>query len=394
LIGWVDVSAGASGDMLLGALVDAGVPLAYLQSAVDAIGLAERPVLRAEAASRHGLGATSVTVDAPDAAHHRRLPDIRRMLGGMPTALAAFELLARAEAAVHRISPEVVHFHEVGALDAIADVVAACAGVDWLTVHRGLERLYCGPVEIGGCGPATAAAHGAVPVPAPAVLEIARLSRRTVTGRLSHEACTPTGAALLATLTVEAAAMPAMRVEAVAVGAGRRDPAEAPNVLRLVLGQPAGHAATEVMLECNADDLDPRLWPGVLSALLAAGAADAWLTPILMKKGRPAHTLHVLCPVEAADRLRALVFRETSTIGLRQYPVDKHALARSWSTVDVNGQPVRVKIASFDGEAVNVSVEYDDVTAAAAVLGVPVKVVLARAVAAAQRIPVSEPRSG
>jgi len=396
VIGWVDASAGASGDMLLGALVDAGVPLAHLRSTVDAVGLPERPVLHAEPASRHGLGATRVIVSAPEVpASHRTLPDIRRLLDGLPTALAVFELLARAEAAVHRIAPEQVHFHEVGALDAIADIVAACAGVEWLTVHRGLEALHCGPVEIGGAGAPTKAAHGSVPVPAPAVLEILRLSGRTVTGRLPHEACTPTGAALLATLTTGTPSLPAMRIEVVGVGAGGRDPAEAPNLLRLVLGQPARRAPagppTEVVLECNTDDLDPRLWPAVLATLLDAGANDAWLAPILMKKGRPAHTLHVLCPPEAADRLRALVFRHTSTIGLRQYSVDKHALARSWSTVDVDGQPVRVKLASLAGEVVNVSVEYDDVTAAAAALGLPVKAVLARATAAAHQTPVNAP---
>jgi uncharacterized protein (DUF111 family) len=155
-----------------------------------------------------------------------------------------------------------------------------------------------------------------------------------------------------------------------------------------VLGEPP--VPTEVMLECNTDDLDPRLWPAVLAALLDAGASDAWLTPILMKKGRPAHTLHVLAPPAAAERLRTTIFRHTSTIGLRQYLIDKHALARAWSTVDVDGQPIRVKLASLGGEVVNVSVEYEDVTAAAAALGVPVKVVLARATAAA----VSAPRSG
>jgi pyridinium-3,5-bisthiocarboxylic acid mononucleotide nickel chelatase len=393
MIGWLDASAGASGDMLLGALVDAGVPLAHLQSTVDALELPERPVLRAEPVRRQGLGATSVTVTAPDAVRHRTLPDIRDLLPGHPTALAVFELLARAEAAVHRIAPERVHFHEVGALDAIADVVGACAGVDWLAVHRGLETIHCGPIEIGGSGApdrpgaATTAGHGAIPVPAPAVLEVLRLGGRTVTGRLPHEACTPTGAALLATLTREGP-LPAMRIEAVGVGAGGRDPAEAPNLLRLVLGEPP--VPTEVVLECNTDDLDPRLWPAVLAALLDAGASDAWLTPILMKKGRPAHTLHVLAPPAAAERLRTTIFRHTSTIGLRQYPIDKHALARTWSTVDVDGQPVRVKLASLGGEVVNVSVEYEDVTAAAAALGVPVKVVLARASAAA----VSAPRSG
>jgi uncharacterized protein (DUF111 family) len=179
-----------------------------------------------------------------------------------------------------------------------------------------------------------------------------------------------------------------MRVRAVGTGAGARDPAGTPNVVRLILGEPedAGAAEAATVLECNVDDLDPRLWPSVLESLLAAGASDAWLTPILMKKGRPAHTLRVLCRPALAGALRSLVVRQTSTIGLRQYPVDKYPLERTMSTVDVDGQPVRVKLASLAGEVVNVAVEYDDVLAAAQALATPAKLVLARATAAAQRL--------
>src|SRR5581483_4598537 len=169
-------------------------------------------------------------------------------------------LLAAAEAAVHRTEPERVHFHEVGALDAIADVVAGCAGVHWLRTERGLTELTASPIEAGSAAAPVPAAHGAVPVPAPAVLEIARRRGLVLTGRLPYEACTPTGAALLATVTAGQGPMPGIRPETVGLGAGGRDPAQAPNVLRLVLGTPAGPGGDgeqAVLLECNVDDLDP-----------------------------------------------------------------------------------------------------------------------------------------
>ncbi|MEN3307678.1 MAG: pyridinium-3,5-bisthiocarboxylic acid mononucleotide nickel chelatase [Micromonosporaceae bacterium] len=407
MIGWLDASAGASGDMLLGALVDAGVPLAVLQSTVDALGVGAL-TLDAGVASRHGLGASQVRVrtssrDQP----HRRLSDIRALLGAaaLPEpvrelALAAFELLGAAEAAVHRIEPDRVHFHEVGALDALADVVAGCAGVHWLREQRGLTELTVSPIEAGSAAPPVPAGHGAVPVPAPAVVEIARRAGLVLTGRLPYEACTPTGAALLATLTGGQGPMPAIRPETVGLGAGGRDPAQAPNVLRLLLGSAGGGtggigaggtvagAAEEgedaVLLECNVDDLDPRLWPAALAALLGAGASDAWLSPILMKKGRPAHTLHVLCPLQTVGAVRAAVFAHTTTIGLRETALRKHPLDRQMSTVDVDGQPVAVKLAVLDGRLVNASVEFDDVLRAAQALGRPAKAVLAQANAAAQ----------
>jgi uncharacterized protein (DUF111 family) len=197
--------------------------------------------------------------------------------------------------------------------------------------------------------------------------------------------CTPTGAALVAHLVDEWSTLPPMRVERVGMGAGGRDPAELPNVVRLVLGSPAdAEPGGPVVLETNVDDLDPRLWPGVLDDLFAAGASDAWLTPILMKKGRPAHTLSALAPPDAVDAVRSVMFTESSTIGVREHRVAKQALARGTRTVRVDGAEVRVKVAMLDGQVVNVSPEYDDVAAAAVALGRPVKAVLAAAAAAAQ----------
>jgi uncharacterized protein (DUF111 family) len=204
-------------------------------------------------------------------------------------------------------------------------------------------------------------------------------------GPVAAEMCTPTGAALVASAVSAWGPLPAMAVTRTGLGAGGRDPAELPNVVRLVLGEPvaASDPGSAVVLETNVDDLDPRLWPGVLDRLLAAGASDAWLTPVLMKKGRPAHTLSVLCAAAAVAPVQAVVFATTSTIGLRVQPVGKVALDREQGEVEVLGGRVGVKVARSGGRVVNVSVEFDDCAALAAETGVPVKEVLRAATAAA-----------
>jgi pyridinium-3,5-bisthiocarboxylic acid mononucleotide nickel chelatase len=387
VIGWLDCAAGASGDMLLGALVDAGVPVATLQAAVDAIGV-EPIELRVSAVQRHGIGATKVDVHTADTAHGRTWADVRALVrdAALPepvraTALDAFGRLARAEAAVHRVAVDDVHFHEVGALDAIADVVGTAAGLHALE----LARLVAGPVTVGSGGTARSG-HGVVPVPAPAVLGILAEAGAPVRGGpLAAEMCTPTGAALLAAAVTEWGPLPALFPARIGVGAGGRDPAELPNLLRLVLGTAAGAQpdSTAVLLETNVDDLDPRLWPDVLDRLLATGASDAWLTPILMKKGRPAHTLHALCPQETVEAVRAEIFRRTSTLGVRSIPVGKTALDRDTGSVTVGGERIATKRAWLEGRLVNVSVEYEDVRRAADALGLPVKEVLRAATSAA-----------
>jgi uncharacterized protein (TIGR00299 family) protein len=374
VIGWVDGQAGASGDMLLGALVDAGVPLTVMQQAIDALGLGI--TLVAADVVRAGLGAVKVDVLAPDDDVERTWADIRAIVPAGP-ALEAFERLARAEAAVHRVPVDEVHFHEVGGLDAIADIVGVTAGL----AHLGLTELHCSALSLGNGS--TRGAHGPLPVPAPAVLALLEGCPVTA-GPSPFESTTPTGAALLASSVTHWGSMPPMTVAAVGMGAGGRDPAELANVLRLILGEPALEPATEVLLETNVDDLDPRIWPHVLDQLMAAGAADAWLTPVLMKKGRPAHVLSVLCTTAVSSAVREVVFRETSTIGMREQAVTKHALERTESAVDVDGQRIRVKCAMLDGQRVNAMPEWEDVLAAAKSLGRPVKQVLAEALA---RIP-------
>jgi uncharacterized protein (TIGR00299 family) protein len=389
-VAWVDASAGASGDMLLGALIGAGADLAVLQAAVDALGT--EPVrLTARPVTRSGLAATQVEVAAPASDVRRTWPDIQALIEGADLAapvrdlaLDVFARLARAEAAAHGIPAAEVHFHEVGALDSLADVVGVCAALHDLAV----SEVHCTPVALGQGSVRTE--HGLLPVPGPAVLAVlAEVGAPVGAGDVDGEACTPTGAALLAATVTHWGALPGLRVSATGTGAGSRDTAGRPNVLRVVLGEltTAELAADEpvdaVVLAANVDDLDPRVWPGVLAALLAAGASDAWLTPILMKKGRPAHTLSALAPAHAVDAVRRVMFTESSTIGVREHRVAKQALARETRSVRVDGAEVRVKVALLDGQVVNVSPEYDDVAAAAVALGRPVKAVLAAAAAAA-----------
>ena len=384
MIGWLDCSAGVSGDMLLGALVDAGVPLEVLQAAVDAVGV--EPVrLTAATVVRGGLGALKVDVQVTDQAATRTWRDVRDLLGAADlqapvrdTALEVFARLAAAEAQVHRVAADDVHFHEVGALDAVADVVGAVAGLHAL----GLTRLTASPVVLGSGS--TRGAHGPLPVPAPAVLALLT-GAPVLAGPVALEMTTPTGAAVLATTVAAYGPMPAMVLSRTGAGAGGRDPAEVANVLRLVLGEPAAAGTTSMslpstVLETNVDDLDPRLWPGVLSALLDAGAQDAWLTPVLMKKGRPAHLLSVLAAPADVARLREVVFRETSTLGVREHAVARTVLDRDERVVHIDGQRVRVKRGLLDGAVVNAQPEWEDVAAAAQALGLPAKQVLRRAV--------------
>jgi uncharacterized protein (TIGR00299 family) protein len=387
MIGWWDCGAGASGDMCLGALADVGVPLDVMQAAVDAVGT-ERVTLESDTVERQGVVATKVEVRAPRTAVVRTWANIRGLLERAEledtvrtVALDAFSRLAGAEAQAHRSSPEQVHFHEVGGLDAIADIVGTAAGLHAL----GLERLTASPVALGTG--MVRGEHGLLPVPVPAVLALLGDAGAPVAGGPApYEMCTPTGAALLAATVGAWGPLPPMRVRGAGAGAGGRNLDEVPNVLRLVVGVAADAPAAETLvLETNVDDLDPRLWPAVLSRLLDAGASDAWLTPILMKKGRPANTLSVLLPGEHAAAIRRVVFTETSAIGLREHAVSKTALERAVLTVEVGGVPVRVKVASLDGEVVNAQPEYDDVAAAAARLARPIKTVLAAAVAQAHQ---------
>jgi len=387
---WVDATAGVAGDMLLAALVDAGAALATLQGAVDAV-LPESTRLASTLVSRAGMRATKVDVQltAKDQAH-RSWRDIQALLGQADLAAPVreqarrvFRRLAEAEARVHGVAADEVHFHETGGWDSIADVVGVCAALDCL----GVTSMSCSAVALGS-GRVTAS-HGDLPVPVPAVLEMSA-GWRVLSGG-EGELATPTGMALLTALSQESCDLPAMSVRAVGVGAGTRDVPGHPNVVRVVLGdrtdrpgQPDDPVIMSV-LEANVDDMDPRVWPTVLASLLDAGAADAWLVPIVMKKGRPAHTLAVLASVNTRDVLRRLIFELTSTIGVREVGVARIALDRFWVPLPVAGGQVRLKVAHRGGEVLHATPEFDDAAEVAAERSVPVRRVLEEAVAAAER---------
>jgi uncharacterized protein (TIGR00299 family) protein len=393
VIGWLDCSSGASGDMLLGAVIDAGAAVDTITDAVHAVS-PEAATIAPRTVRRGGLAALHAQVTVADSTTHRGLPAVLELIDagterGLPKAVAAqasavFTRLAEAEAAVHGTTVADVHFHEVGALDAIADIVGVSAGL----VALDLSHLHASPVAVGSGHVETA--HGRLSVPPPAVARLLT-GVPTYAGPVAAELCTPTGAALLSHWVDSWGPQPAMRVQRVGTGAGTKDFPGHANTLRLFVGEAVAVTATTppsthegaLVYETNVDDLDPRLWPHVLQRLLDAGASDAWLTPILMKKGRPAHTLSVLLPPECADDVRRVLFTETSGIGMRASLVEKHPLDREFTTVDVDGEPISVKIARDGGVVVNVQPEYDDVAAAAQRLGRPVKSVMAAATAAA-----------
>jgi len=381
---WVDASAGIAGDMLLGALLDAGASLDAVRSAVAAVVPGE-VVVRTSAVTRAGLRALKVDVESTGEGHpHRSWARIRALLGSadLPAAirdpaLAVFARLADAEGRVHGIPADDVHFHEVGSWDAIADIVGVCAAL----VDLGVDRVTAGPVAVGSGR--TRAAHGDLPVPVPAVLELARGWQVLAGGE--GELATPTGMALLRALAESCGPIPPMGVAAVGIGAGGRDTGGRANVVRAVVGPVADAPTVSDMwvLETNVDDLDPRLWPTVLAALLAAGAPDAWLVPILMKKGRPAHTLCVLAHDRDREALRDKVFALTSTLGVRETPVSRTALQRDWRAVTVRGGEVRIKVGLRAGRIATATAEFEDAAALARTRGVPVRRVLDEAAAAA-----------
>jgi len=388
---WIDTSSGVAGDMLLAALVDAGAPLQACQDAVDAV-VPGAVRLTATTVTRAGLRATAVRPellhpDQPD----RPWPLIRELLGSADLAdpvrarsLAVFEALARAEGRVHGVDPEQVRFHELGSWDCLADVVGVCAALQVL----GVGRLAVGDLALGSGRVSTR--HGVLPVPVPAVLELARGWRVTAGGE--GELTTPTGMALVTTLADAQSDLPTTTVRATGVGAGRRDPAGHPNVVRVVLGDAGatGRAGDDVpalqqllLIETTVDDLDPRVWPTVVEDLLAAGAPDAWLTPVLMKKGRPGHVLSVLAAPDDAPALRSLILHRTSALGVRQSPVSRDVLDRAWVDVAVDGGTVAVKVGHRVGRIVHVAPEFDDVAGLARELGLPVRQVLEAACSAA-----------
>lgn len=383
---WVDPANGAAGDMLLAALLDAGAEAGTVKAAlgaldVEAIGLERREV------RRHGFRAAHVAVTAAESGVRRGLDDVLGVVGAaeLPPEVAdfagrVFRRLAAAEGRVHGIPAAQVHFHEVGALDAIADVVGCATALHGLGLLGPSARRVVGPVAVGAG--AVAGAHGTIPIPGPAVLELLTAAGAPIAAHpAAMELCTPTGAALLCELATAWGPPPALTPLAVGVGAGTADPPAHPNVLRVLLGEstgePAHWAVSELhRVDTTVDDLDPRVWPDLLDALRAAGAADAWCVPALTRKGRPAQVLSVLVDAERLDLVCGLVFEQTTTLGVRVSPVTRRSLPRDRVEVAVAGSRIGVKRGRLAGRVVTVQPEYDEAAAAARRAGLPLAAVL------------------
>jgi uncharacterized protein (TIGR00299 family) protein len=424
-IAYLECFSGISGDMFLGALVDAGVPPRVLEETVAALGLEAR--LEISRVVRSGISATKVDVyvhgekdlpreefwarqlehehlheqhghsqaspgessraGAPALHEHARgLTEIREIIsaasiseGAKQSAIAIFEALGAAEAKIHDTSVESVHFHEVGAVDAMVDIVCAAVGAEAL----GVEEIICSPLNVGG-GIVTCA-HGTFPVPAPATVELLKDAPVYSSG-LQAELVTPTGAAIVKTLASRFAAFPEMKIEKSGYGAGSRDFPGHPNVVRLTIGESASNAlaaktapGTVTVLEANLDDLNPQVFGYVMDRLFEEGALDAFALPVQMKKNRPGTLLTVLCKPEDASRLTQLVFSETTTLGVRRRDEMRQTLARRWENVRTPWGEVRIKIASMNGTVTNYAPEYDDCRRIAAEHHVPLKTVMQEA---------------
>jgi len=378
---YLDCPSGASGDMLVAALSELGVHPAEIKAAIASLGL---PALRVRFGHtvRGGLRAARFRVEAASRQPHRGLPQILSILkrGRLTprvraTATAVFRRLCTVEAAIHRVPVAKVHLHEVGALDAIADVVAAAFCLDRLAP----DRIVVSPLPLGGG--TVRCEHGVLPVPAPATLALLR-GRPVYGGPVAAELVTPTGAAILTTVADDFGPLPEMRPDRTGLGAGSREHAEIPNVLRAVLGEAdplAGARDTVAVLQANLDDLNPQIAGHLLDQLLAAGALEVFFTPAQMKKNRPGLLLTVLAREPEAERLARTIFAETTTIGIRWQRARRWELPRREERVRTRWGNVRVKISELDGEELPAAPEYEDCRSLARRAGVPLRRVLLEA---------------
>jgi uncharacterized protein (TIGR00299 family) protein len=380
---YFDCTSGASGDMVLGAVVDLGLPLERLRDELAKLGLGGYR-LEARRVTRAGLAATKVDVvpDGPTPGH-RHLADILALLDASSLeaevrepAAALFRRLAEAEAAVHRTPIETVHFHEVGAIDSIVDVVGGVIALRSL----GAARFAASPLNVGTG--TVAMSHGTFPVPPPATARL--VAGVPVYGEGEGELLTPTGALLVTAHASQYGPLPPMRLERVGHGAGSRETKGRPNVLRLIVGEEAAPGAGErvLVLETEVDDASPQLLGPLLDRLLAAGALDAFFTPVQMKKGRPGVLVTAIADPSRREAIEELLFRETTTLGVRRQEWDRTVLERETATVETAYGPIRVKIGRRGGTVYNAWPEFDDCQRAAGEKGVAVKEVLAAALAA------------
>ena len=374
---YFDCFAGASGDMILGALVAAGVDPNALREQLSRLNV-DGFKINLETVDRSGLSATYARVETAHEHKHRHLSDIKQIIESSGVsdavkklAIQIFTRLAEAEARVHNEPVDHVHFHEVGALDAIVDIVGAAICFDLLKI----DRFVCSPLHVGSG--TIQMAHGRFPVPPPAVAELLKGVPFYSTD-IQGELLTPTGAAIITTVCHEFGPIPQMTTEVTGYGAGTRQYKDFPNVLRVLLGETKADAATDErlwMLETNIDDMSPQLLGHVMDRAFEVGALDCYFTPVQMKKNRPGVLLSVLCETEKRESLMNLLFTETTTLGVRSYEVTRRALQRSMMRVETQYGPIDVKVAHLNGRVVNEMPEFEQVRAAAMNAGVPVKVV-------------------
>jgi uncharacterized protein (TIGR00299 family) protein len=386
---YLDCVGGLAGDMLLAALVDAGAELDTLRAVPSRLGLAgvEIDVERVE---RQGIGALHLLVEAGDDRPHRDYREIRDLVeqAELPDrararSLEAFRRLAEVEGGIHGVPPEEVHFHELGSLDTLVDVCGAFVLLDELRV----ERVASSPLPFARG--LVSAAHGALPLPAPATLGLLVGARVPLVGvETEAELVTPTGAAIAATVVDEWGALPPLTLERVGYGAGAKELPDRPNVVRVVLGSEATTRPTGrvVLLETNLDDFPPELVPDALERCLVAGALDVWTVPAHMKKGRPGFVLAVLARPERQSELARVLLTETSALGVRVSRLDRYELEREERLVELEGGTVRVKVGLLDGRVVNLAPEHDDCAELAGATGRSVKSVWAEALARVQEV--------
>jgi uncharacterized protein (TIGR00299 family) protein len=387
-VAYFDCPSGASGDMILGALVDAGVPIETLRAELQKLGVPGW-TLAAREVRRGAFRATKVDVQVdPDLSRaERHLADISGILGGsglgpaiVATATRIFTRLAEAEARVHGTTVDEVHFHEVGAIDAIVDVTGAVIGLHLL----GAEAVHVSALPLGGGFVDTA--HGRMPIPGPGTAELLRGFPVVDTG-VRAELVTPTGAAILTTLAAGAGRMPAMTVELVGYGAGTADFAGTPNVLRCFVGDGAEAGGTEtiVQVETTIDDMSPQLYEPLMDRLFEAGALDVFLTPVIMKRSRPGTVLTALCPPARVGDLSRVLFEESSTIGVRWTEMSRARLEREMVTITTAYGAVSAKVSRLGGRIVTVTPEFAEVARIAREKSLPVREVLDQARADARR---------
>ena len=387
-VAYIDCFAGISGDMMLGALVDAGLSLDALRTELAKLRLHEFE-LRSQKVKKHGISATKVDVIAEEGHVHRHLKDIVDIIEGSgisdkakQQATSIFQRLAEAEAEVHGTSVDSVHFHEVGAVDAIVDVVGAAVGLDLL----GVEKIYASGLRFGRGS--TRGSHGAMPIPVPAVVALCKglPAERT---DIPFELVTPTGAAILTTLACKIGERVMFRTESIGYGAGYRDLEQLPNLLRLEIGEcdTGLQEDAPILIETNIDDMTPEIYGYLVDLLLTEGARDAYLTPLVMKKGRPGVMLSVLAEPPAVQRLTDIVFRETTTLGVRISQVNRQIIPRHSATVETDYGTVAVKVAEY-ARRTRVSPEFEDCARIAREQNLPILEVynaVARAAGKAQK---------